>query len=134
MELTLDLILMKLDIEQMKTEASICRYGFNSQETHFCLRYSSCNFSVVASSLDIKVPEYLHRSLCLSLLPLIKMLICGHSLFRPRIIASVFLLFHYKPLFLLSSSAISCNRCKFSFSQLIQCHRRISRAFLLELL
>ena len=50
-------------------------------------------------SHDIKVSKYLKWLLCLGLFLLMKMLICGHSLFRLTTIISVFLLLYSNPFF-----------------------------------
>ena len=52
---------------------------------HFILLLTSATLDKISvllrPSLHIQIPKYLNGSLCLSLFPLIKMLICGHSLF-----------------------------------------------------
>ena len=57
-------------------------------------------------SFDIKVLKHLNWSLCFSLFTLIRMLICGHSLFR--------MTFYYDPFLLFSFSTMSNNCCKSS--------------------
>ena len=54
-------------------------------------------FFFLHPSLDIKVPNYLNRSICLSIFLLIKMLIFGHSFFPLTTITPVFLLFNSNP-------------------------------------
>ena len=84
---------------------------------------------------DINVLMYLNKSLCLSPVALIKMLICGHSFFLPTNITSVFLLFNSNRLLLLSSSTTSFYKLlQVFFLQLVQCHQRMSTCMRFSLL
>ena len=59
----------------------------------FLLALLLMKFQCCVHRLILKVPKSLNRSLCLNLFLLIKMLICGHSLFKLMTIISVFFLF-----------------------------------------
>ena len=78
-------------------------------------------------SLEIKAPRYLKWSLCLSLMPLIVMLMSGGSSLRLITITSVFLLFSSSPFSLLFDSTMFRSCCRsFSFSEI----RTVSSAYL----
>ena len=77
-------------------------------------------------SLEIKAPRYLKWSLCLSLMPLIVMLMSGGSSLRLITITSVFLLFSSSPFSLLFDSTMFRSCRSFSFSEI----RTVSSAYL----
>ena len=99
-------------------------------ETHVCLHCSWCNFSGISS-----IAWFWSTRIFFSLFSLIRILICGHSLYRLIIITSVFLLFNSNPFFLLSISKVSINSPSFLyFLQLMQMHQHISNCFWCALL
>ena len=76
---------------------------------------------------DNNVLMYLNKSICLSPVGLIKMLICGHSFFLPTNITSVFSIFNSNRLLLLSSSTTSFYKLlQVFFLQLVHCHQSMS--------